>query len=148
MKFFKRAWPWLAAVLSGVLLVLSFPPADVGGLAFVALIPLLMAVWIPQREKRRGRRHFALGYLACLVFVTLTFSWFSELAPLFRSRALIGLPLYKLSFGDMNQHYHEYTETKRTLDNALVDGLAPHHANIHQSMISSPSTGRIVPEKE
>ncbi len=93
MKFFKRAWPWLAAVLSGVLLVLSFPPADVGGLAFVALIPLLMAVWIPQREKRRGRRHFALGYLAGLVFFTITFSWFSELAPLFRSRALIGLPL-------------------------------------------------------
>ena len=85
--------PWLAAVLSGVLLILSFPPADIGGIAFVALVPLLMAVWIPQREKNRGRRHFALGYLAGLVFFTVTFSWFAELAPLFHAPIINGLPL-------------------------------------------------------
>ena len=93
MKFFKRAWPWLAAVACGALLTLSFPPADAGGLAFVALVPLLMAVWIPQREKRRGLRHFTLGYVAGLVFFATTFLWFRELAPLFGSRALNGLPL-------------------------------------------------------
>ena len=88
-----RSWPWLAAVLSGVLLILSFPPADVGGIAFVALVPLLMAVWIPQREKGRWRRHFALGYVAGLIFFTVTFSWFAELAPLFDAPIIKGLPL-------------------------------------------------------
>jgi hypothetical protein len=53
---------------------------------------------------------------------------------------------YKLSFGDMNQHYHEYTETKRINENPLLEGF--HQGNVHQSMISSPSTGRIIPEKE
>jgi apolipoprotein N-acyltransferase len=93
VKFFRRAWPWLAAVLSGALLTLSFPPADLGGMAFVALVPLLAAVWIPQREKRRGLRHFALGYVAGLAFFTTTFSWFRELAPLFQAPALNALPL-------------------------------------------------------
>jgi apolipoprotein N-acyltransferase len=86
-------WPWLAAVLSGMLLVFSFPPADVGGLAFVALVPLLMAVWIPQGGKRRGLAHFGLGYVTGFVFFSTTFRWFSELAPLFHSPALNGLPL-------------------------------------------------------
>ena len=90
---FERWWPWAAAVLSGVLLVFCFPPGDVGGLAFFALIPLLMAVWIPQGGKRRGLRHFGLGYVTGLVFFTTTFRWLSELAPLFHSPALNGLPL-------------------------------------------------------
>lgn len=85
-------WPWFAAILSGVLLALSFPPADIGGLAFVALIPLLMAVWIPQGGKRRMLKNFALGYLTGLVFFTATFSWLSELAPLFGVPALRLLP--------------------------------------------------------
>ena len=80
-------------MFSGVLLVFCFPPSDVGGLAFVALIPLLMAVWIPQGGKRRGLVHFGLGYVTGLVFFTTTFRWLSELAPLFHSFALNGLPL-------------------------------------------------------
>lgn len=86
-------WPWAAAVLSGMLLVFSFPPGDVGGLAFVALVPLLMAVWIPQRRTRRGLAHFGLGYITGLVFFATTFRWLSELAPLFQSPALNGLPI-------------------------------------------------------
>ncbi|MEO6787428.1 MAG: apolipoprotein N-acyltransferase [Chthoniobacteraceae bacterium] len=90
---FARWWPWAAAVLSGVLLALSFPPADIGGLAFVALVPLLAAVWIPQRGKRRWLRWLGLGYVTGLVFFTMSFYWLSELAPLFHSRALNSLPL-------------------------------------------------------
>ena len=62
-------------------------------MAFAALVPLLMAVWIPQRGKRRGLVHFGLGYVTGIVFFTTTFRWFSELAPLFQSPALNGLPL-------------------------------------------------------
>ena len=79
--------------MSGVLLVFCFPPADAGRLAFVALVPLLMAVWIPQGGKRRGLVRFGLGYVTGLVFFTTTFRWLSELAPLFHSPALNFLPL-------------------------------------------------------
>ncbi len=89
---FARLWPWLAAILSGVLLALCFPPADAGGFAFVALVPLFMAVWIPQGGKWRPLRHFALGYLTGLVFFTTTFCWLSQLAPLFDTKILRFLP--------------------------------------------------------
>jgi len=82
-----------AAILSGALLTFSFPPADIGGLAFVALIPLLLAVWLPQGRRRPGLFRFGLGYVTGLVFFTTTFSWLSELAPLFHTKALVGLPL-------------------------------------------------------
>ncbi len=78
---------------SGVLLVFCFPPSDIGGFAFIALFPLLMAVWIPQGGKRRGLVHFGLGYVTGLVFFATTFRWLSELAPLFESPVLNGLPL-------------------------------------------------------
>jgi len=76
-----------------VLLTFSFPPSDIGGLAFAALVPLLMAVWIPQGGKRRGLVHFGLGYVTGIIFFTTTFRWLSQLAPLFQSPALNGLPL-------------------------------------------------------
>jgi apolipoprotein N-acyltransferase len=75
------------------LLALSFPPADVGGLAFVALIPLLLAVWRGRQGRGSGSFRFALGYVTGLVFFTFTFLWLSELAPLFQSKPLLGLPL-------------------------------------------------------
>jgi apolipoprotein N-acyltransferase len=92
-SWFQRAWPWAAAVASGVLLSLSFPPADVGGLAFVALIPLLLAVWKAREGRASGGFRFALGWVTGLVFFTTTFHWLSQLAPLFDTKALIGLPL-------------------------------------------------------
>jgi apolipoprotein N-acyltransferase len=59
-----------AAVLSGLLLFLAFPPADVGVLAFVALIPLLWA-W---RDAGPGRAA-GLGFLTGLVFMGTLCSW-------------------------------------------------------------------------
>lgn len=93
-----RLWPWLAAALSGVLLALCFPPCDIGGLAFVALGPLLFAVWLKKPARRAGWYHFRLGYVAGLVFFTTTFSWLSQLADLFHSQMLIGLPLLLAAF--------------------------------------------------
>ena len=89
---FARLWPWAAAVASGALLSLSFPPADVGGLAFVALIPLLLAVWKGRGGKGSARFRFALGYVTGFVFFATTFFWLSELAPLYDSKVLLGLP--------------------------------------------------------
>ena len=75
------------------MLTLSFPPANVGGLAFVALVPLLLAVWKGRGGMGSGKYRFALGYVAGFVFFTTTFFWLSELAPLFDSKAMFALPL-------------------------------------------------------
>ncbi len=59
-----------AAVVSGLLLFLAFPPVDLGGLAFVALIPLLWA-WRDADPTRAA----GLGFLTGLVFMGTLCSW-------------------------------------------------------------------------
>ena len=56
------------SLLSGVLLGLSFPPADLKWLVWVGLVPLLWAV----DRCERPRRAFLLGSLAGLVFFLIT----------------------------------------------------------------------------
>jgi len=98
---FGRVWPWLAAVTTGVLLTLCFPRWDRGWLAWVALTPLICAVFFTQNTgRRRGLRKAALGYLAGLVFFTSTFVWLSTtLAALYENRWLLALaPLVAMVF--------------------------------------------------
>ena len=62
--------PALLATVSAGLLALAFPTADIGGLAFIALVPLLVAI--------RGEppaRAFWWGSLAGLLFYLLSISW-------------------------------------------------------------------------
>ncbi|HZD74208.1 MAG TPA: apolipoprotein N-acyltransferase [Actinomycetota bacterium] len=68
-----RAGPALrvgAAVLAGVALSLAFPGPDLGPVALVALVPLLLAV-----ETLRPGQAAALGYLSGLVFMGLLILW-------------------------------------------------------------------------
>lgn len=62
---------WLAAPLSGVLLVMCFPDWNLAGLVWVWMLPLLPAIWRGQK-KRYG---FALAYLSGLVFWTINLKW-------------------------------------------------------------------------
>ncbi len=59
-----------AAVLAGVALSLAFPGPDLGPVALVALVPLLLAV-----ENARPRQAAALGYLTGVVFIGLLILW-------------------------------------------------------------------------
>lgn len=86
---FARLWPWLAAVFSGMLLTLSFPPYSQGWLAWIALTPLAAATFTPGGRWRRA----VLGYVAGLVFFSSTFWWLSTLADLYRNPWLLTLPL-------------------------------------------------------
>jgi apolipoprotein N-acyltransferase len=63
----------LAAPLTGVLLAAAFPALDLGPLALVALVPLLLAV-----ETVRPLKAAALGYLAGLAFFGLHLLWIAQ----------------------------------------------------------------------
>jgi apolipoprotein N-acyltransferase len=89
-----RFWPWLAAISSGLLCTGCFPPFDQSWLCWIALTPLIAAVWFSGRDsKRLWLRNLALGYVAGVVFFTATFSWFGSLGVLYDNFWLRGLSL-------------------------------------------------------
>jgi apolipoprotein N-acyltransferase len=89
-----RIWPWLAAVGSGLLGIACFAPFDQTWLCWVALTPLIAAVWFSgQNSNKRWRRNLLLGYVAVVVFFTGTFSWLGSLGTLFENFWLHGLSL-------------------------------------------------------
>jgi apolipoprotein N-acyltransferase len=69
-------WPWVAAPVCGLLMVLCFAPFDQTWLCWLTLTPLLAAVWFSgENSKRRWLRDLALGYLAGIAFFWGVFSW-------------------------------------------------------------------------
>ena len=68
-----RFWPWLAAILSGLLLTLCFPRWDQGWLCWVALTPLIAALWLDPKASLK--RAALLGYVTGLCFFWGVFSW-------------------------------------------------------------------------
>ena len=91
LKRVLHFWPWAAAVLSGILLALCFAPWSFTGLVWVALIPLICAVWFGPGAA--SRQPFWLGYLAGLVFFPGAFHWLSALGDLFSQPLLYALPV-------------------------------------------------------
>ena len=76
MKRWLGLWPWLAAILNGVLATLCFAPFEQTWLCWIALTPLLAAVWFSgEGRKRRWLRDLLLGYVAGVVFFWSVLSW-------------------------------------------------------------------------
>ena len=65
----------LAAVVSGGLLALAFPPTGWGGLAWVALVPLIYVA----RRAEDARAAANLGAAASLVFFVIHLHWFAKI---------------------------------------------------------------------
>ena len=73
-----RVWPWLAAICSGLLYAGCFAPFNLIWLCWIALTPLMTAIWFSGNESRRPLlRNLALGYVAGLAFF-----WTSPFGPL------------------------------------------------------------------
>jgi apolipoprotein N-acyltransferase len=73
-----RIWPWLAAVCSGLLCTACFPPFNLSWLCWIALTPLMAAIWFSGENSRRPwLRNLALGYVAGLTFFWTVLSWFT-----------------------------------------------------------------------
>ena len=72
----RRFWPWLCAILSGALLALCFPPANLGGLSWLALTPITAALWFATPWKKRDAlRLLLLGYVTGLVYMLGSLHW-------------------------------------------------------------------------
>jgi apolipoprotein N-acyltransferase len=94
LKTAARFWPWLAAVISGLLCAACFPPFNQDWLCWIALAPLIVAIWFgPRTSRRLWLRHLLLGYAAGVVFFTATFGWLGSLGTLFENFWLHGLSL-------------------------------------------------------
>lgn len=71
-----KVWPWFAAVVSGLLYAGCFPPFDQAWLGWIALTPLIAAIWFSGgNSKRRWLRNLLLGYVTGLVFFWTVLSW-------------------------------------------------------------------------
>lgn len=75
-KLLRLCWPWVAAIASGLLYAGCFEPFNYDWLCWVALTPLLAAIWFSGAElKRRWARDLLLGYVTGISFFWTVFSW-------------------------------------------------------------------------
>lgn len=95
MTLLRHLWPWLAAALSGLLLVLSFAPFDQAWLVWVALAPLIAAIWFgPVHPRHPLLRKAELGYLTGLVYFLGSLSWLTTVTTLGWFMLCLYLALY------------------------------------------------------
>ncbi len=71
----RPMYHWLAAIASGVLLVLSFPKFEFSFLAWIALVPLLFVLTQAEQTLRRA---FGLGWLTGFVFFFFSCNWITH----------------------------------------------------------------------
>jgi apolipoprotein N-acyltransferase len=78
-----QVWPWLAAIFSGLLYTGCFAPFNFTWLCWIALTPLIAAVWFSGEDTRhRWLRNLVLGYVAGLTFFWTAFSWLTTVTVL------------------------------------------------------------------
>src|SRR5215813_6719871 len=83
MKRITKLWPWLAAILSGLLYAVCFAPFNLAWFCWIALTPLIAAIWFSGAESRHPwLRSLLLGYIAGLTFFWIVFSWLTTVTVL------------------------------------------------------------------
>src|SRR5213596_4352807 len=83
MKKLTVAWPWLAAISSGLLYTGCFAPFNFTWLCWIALTPLIAAVRFSGKAlHHRWLHNLLLGYVTGLTFFWTTFSWLTTVTVL------------------------------------------------------------------
>jgi apolipoprotein N-acyltransferase len=81
MTILKVLWPYLVAMLGGLVLAFAFPPFNQAEWVWVMPVLLLGALWLGgqqrwQKQRRVGKRFgFVVGWLGGLVFWCLNLKW-------------------------------------------------------------------------
>ena len=91
---FQKRYDFLLCILSAGLLILAFPKTDVWFLAWIGLVPLLLAL-----EGKRPKEAFGLSYLCGFLFFAGTLYWFIYVTALGAVLLLLYLALYFGLFG-------------------------------------------------
>src|SRR6516165_5148084 len=83
MKRVTKFWPWLAAICSGLLYAACFAPFNLAWFCWIALTPLIAAIWFSGAESRHPwLRNLLLGYVAGLTFFWIVFFWLTTVTVL------------------------------------------------------------------
>jgi apolipoprotein N-acyltransferase len=83
MKKITKLWPWLAAICSGLFYAACFAPFNLTWFCWIALTPLIAAVWFSGAESRHPwLRNLLLGYVAGLTFFWVVFCWLTTVTVL------------------------------------------------------------------
>src|SRR4030095_5895733 len=83
MEILMKAWPLLAAILSGLLYAVCFAPFNLTWFCWIALTPLIAAIWFSGAESRHPwLRNLLLGYVAGLMFFWIVFFWLTTVTVL------------------------------------------------------------------
>ena len=83
MKTITNLWPWLAAICSGILCAVCFAPFNLTWFCWIALTPLIAAIWFSGTDSRYPwLRNLLLGYVAGLTFFWIVFSWLTTVTVL------------------------------------------------------------------
>lgn len=69
----------LAIILSGLMVAALVPPFSFSGLAWLCLIPLLIALWT-LKGKHRAKKGFLIGYLTGAIAFGIQVSWLSTVS--------------------------------------------------------------------
>ena len=128
----------LAAVASGLLVAGLFPPFRMSAAVWVALVPLLAAVWSFE-GKRAAWKGFVLGWVAGTLSCLVQFNWLAVVSPL----GVVVLPLYLGLFWGVFGAFAASIGNpwrKRAMDEAsqstLASPLPIPHAAFHGSLVS------------
>lgn len=98
-KFFCIAWPFLLAVLGGVLLALCFAPFNWADLVWLAPVCWLAALWLGVGERRCKRKGFFVGWSAGIAFWSVNLKWLSVVTGPAYLVLVVYLALYFALFG-------------------------------------------------
>jgi apolipoprotein N-acyltransferase len=130
-----RLWPWLAAIVSGLLCTACFPPFNQNWLCWIALSPLISAIWFSGQDSRRPwLRNILLGYVAGVIFFTAAFGWLGALGDLYQNWFLHGLSLLLSVYLAVHFAFwawfaglirpKDFISSRRNLQTALFGGCA------------------------
>src|SRR5215831_8130879 len=83
MKRITKLWPWFAAICSGFLYAACFAPFNLTWFCWIALTPLIAAIWFSGTESRRAwLRNLLLGYVRSMKNNWIVFFWLTTVTVL------------------------------------------------------------------